>query len=388
MASTPDAGPGFGILRLEPASLLSYRRTLGLRSDRSALIALARAIAASPGGPAAATFVVRPEPEPVLGISAEGLDPVRLRLQLHAAASGIGRLRYIGYGAAEDAVERLAARLVERFGAEAVRRFRYAPLPRGGLVVLGLLASRLGLPVERLSVAPPDAAGDAPLVVVDDCALSGGRFAAFLQDCPARQVIFTPLWSPPALRAAIEAGEPRVLACLAAHDLEDGDEAREQWRRRLDGPRYGPGTGERIAFPWNEPDRVVWNPDTGEVELGWKLVPPELCLKQRGGAEPPARPRIQVQPRGRGPWRPASTVLFAAHRQETVLQRLDTGEVFRLPGTAHALWRALLRSGDPAAASRLLLSRYQVAPATLEADLASFLRTLRERGLVEPSGSS
>lgn len=388
MVPTPDAGPGLGILHLSSAALLSYRRALGLRSDRSALIALARAIAASPGWPAGTAFVVRPDPAPVLGIFAEDLDPVRLRLQVHAAESGVGRLRYIGYDEAEAAAEKLATRLVESYGAEAVRRFRYTPLPRGGLIVLGLLASRLDLPADRLSNAPPDAGEDTPLVVVDDCALSGGRFGAFLHDCPARQVIFAQLYSPPALRAAIEAGEPRVLACLAAHNLEDGDEVRERWGRRLSGPRYGPGTGDRIAFPWNEPDRLLWNQDTGEVELGWKLVPPELCLKQRAAADSSARPRIQVQPRGLGPWRPSSTVLFAEHRAETVVHRLDTGEVFRLPGTAHAMWRALLRAGDPAAASRLLLARYRVAAATLEADLAQFLQTLRERGLVEPAKSS
>jgi hypothetical protein len=117
-------------------------------------------------------------------------------------------------------------------------------------------------------------------------------------------------------------------------------------------------------------------------------VPPELCLKQRAAADSSVRPGIQVQPRGRGPWRPSSTVLFTGRRGETVIHRLDTGEVFRLFGTAHAMWRALLRSGDPAAASRLLLARYRVAAATLESDLAQFLQTLRERGLVEPAKGS
>lgn len=385
MVLSPDPGPALDILRLAPSALLAYRRTLGLRSDRSALTALARAIAASPGLPAGTVFVVRPEPDPVLGIFAESgsLDPVRLRLQVRAAESGIGRLRLIGYNEVEAAVERLATGLIDRFGAESVRRFRYTPLPRGGLVVLGLLASRLDLPVERLS--PPACAPgeDTPLVVVDDCALSGARFAAFLRGNPVRQVVFAHLFSPPALRSAIESTEPSVLACLAAHDLENADETRESWRQRLDGRRYGPGTGARIAFPWNEPDRLIWNPGTGEVELGWKLVPPERCLKQRD-----VRPRVQVQPRAHGPWRPSSTVLFAEHRGETVILRLDTGEVFRLQGTARAMWRALLQGGDPETAFRLLLTRYRVREETLAADLDKFLRTLRERGLLERATGS
>jgi hypothetical protein len=329
--------------------------------------------------------VVRPDPEPVLGIFAQsgGLDPVRLRLQVRAAESGIGRLRLIGYNEVEAAVERLANRLIDRFGAESVRRFRYTPLPRGGLVVLGLLASRLDLPVERLSPHACASEEDTPLVVVDDCALSGARFAAFLRGNQIRQVVFAHLFSPPELRSAIESAEPSVLSCLAAHDLEKAGETREHWRQRLEGQRYGPGTGARIAFPWNEPDRLVWNPDTGEVELGWKLVPPERCLKQRG-----VRSRVQVQPRGQGPWRPPSTVLFAEHRGETVILRIDTGKVFRLQGTARAMWRALLQGGDPETASRLLLTRYRVTEETLAADLDKFLRTLRERGLLKRTTGS
>lgn len=322
-------------------------------------------------------------PTPVLGILGESgdLDPARMRVQVRAAESGVGKLRYIGYGEAEAAVERLAALLVERFGAEPLRRFRWTALPRGGLIVLGMLASRLDLPPERLSAGPPGDEADSPLGVVDDCALSGARFADFLAGCPARQVVFAPLYSPPALRVAIESREPHVLACVAAHDLEDGGIG-ERWGERLDGERYGPGTGDRIAFPWNEPDRLIWNPESREVELGWKLVPPERCLKQRSRTGSAARPRIQIQPRGAGPWRPAPTVLFGWRRGETIVHRLDSGQVFRLRGTAHAMWWALLRGGDLAPALRLLAGRYHVGAETLGADLSRFVQELQGQDLL------
>lgn len=402
-ASTTGQEPSFvSILRFERPALRHYRRSLGLRSDRSALLALARALAADePWRSVAGTgFVVRPDPDPVIGIVAgpAGIDPAHLLRQARAFESAPGRLRYVGYPEVEAAVRRLAGTLVEEFGLARLRGFRYTAIPRGGLIVLGLLAAHLGIPAERVLAAPPAAPEDTgePLVAVDDCALSGARFSHFLGRCPARQVVFAHLYSHPELRAALSAAEPRVVACLAGHDLRDegparlaGDwaEARERWRQRLGPGRYWLGDCERIAFPWNEPDRVVWNPETQEVELGWKLVPPERCLKRSAGPAAAARPRIQVQPRGTGPWRPASTVLFAGRRGATVVHRLDTGEGFRLPGTAHAMWWALLRGGDLAPALRLLRERYLVADETLASDLAGFFATLQERGLFaqEPS---
>jgi len=391
----PSEDPSFVcILRFELPAIRHYRRSLGLQSDRSALRGLARALAASDPwqGLPGARFVVRPAPEPVIGIvaGAAGIEPARLLHQARAFENAPGRLHYVGYEEAGAAVKQLAGKLIQSFGLDRVRGFRYTAIPRGGLTVLGLLMAHLDVPAERALAAPAEDDGE-PLVVVDDCALSGARFAAFLERCSARQIVFAHLYSHPALREALAAGEPRLLACFAGRDLRDEgperlgggwDEARERWRERLGASRVWLGDCERIAFPWNEPDRLVWNPEAREVELGWKLVPPDLCLK-RGArqAEEAARPRIQVQPRGAGPWRPTPEVLFACRRGETLVHRLDTGELFRLPGTAHAMWWALVRGGDAAAALHLLLARYHVAEETLAADLARFLGTLEERGL-------
>lgn len=363
-----------------------------MRSDRSALTALARALASSPGWPEAAEvrFVVRDSPSPVLGIAGrQGLiEPARLNAQARACERAVGRVRHVGHRSVERAVEELARALVERFGIDAVRGFRYAGIPRGGLIVLGLLAAALDVPADQIGTTA--AREGEPLVVVDDCSLSGARFAAFLAACPAPSVLFAHLYSHPALRAAIEAREPRVLACIASRDLHDygperlpgtWEEARERWHQRLGASRYWLGDCERIAFPWNEPDRLVWNPAAGEVELGWKLIPPELALKQRLRLQSTLPPRIQIQPRGRGPWHPSSEVLFTWSRGATVVHRLDTGALYNLPGTAHAFWWALLREGTPEAAFRRLRSRYHVTETTLQSDFAGFLEALRTRGL-------
>lgn len=382
------------MLRFDSNALRHYRRSLGLRSDRAALIALATAIRASPGwsDKAEIAFLIRVEPEPVLGILCDGdVDTHRIAIQARTFESTIGRLLYIGYRQVEEAVTALADRLRSQLGVREVRSFSYVAIPRGGLIVLGMLASMLDLPRAQVSA---QAVSNGPLVVVDDCAQSGARFGAFLASRAELQVIFAHLLSPPELRAAIEEREPRVVACVAARDLHDdgpepplanGDgEAHRQWEARLGSQRYWVGNCERLCFPWNEPDRLIWNPVAEEVEPAWKLVPPPYCFKAGGAA---AKPDIQVQPGSHGRLCPSPAVLFGRWNRETVVARIDSGEVLRLPGSADAMWWALVKTGDLAAAHRELTSRYEIDAQTLRTDLSNFLEVLLQRDLMERTAS-
>lgn len=336
---------------------------------------------------ARATLVVKPGEEPAIGIFAEAdaAQEARIAVQAHDAAGAVGRLRYVSYAAAERHAARLADELVRRFGESAVRGFRYAAIPRGGHLVLGVLAALLDLPPARLA---GEGEPGAPLVAVDDCALSGARFGAFLAGCAAERVIFAHLASHPELRAAIAAREPRVLACLAAFDLADHGPgqagyaaARARWAERLGAGRYWVGDPDLVCFPWNEPDRLVWVPATERIESGWKLLPPQRCLKGRR-ARPPAGVRVEVQPPGRGPLRPAAAALFGRLGGETLLATLDAGTVFRLAGTGEDMWWALVAHGTEERAAAALGDRYRVAAATLRDDLATFVVSLLAHGLL------
>jgi hypothetical protein len=178
-------------------------------------------------------------------------------------------------------------------------------MPRGGFIVLGMLAYVLDLRPAQLAPSPPS---DVPLVVTDDCAISGVRFSDMLDRCENRQVIFSHLYSHPDLRIAIERREPRVLACVSAQDLTDyapayyGDQYeawRERWRQRPN-PGYWVGQPDHVCFAWNEPDTVFWNPVAQQAESAWRLLPPELCLKNRRKFAPEDA-RVQLQPEGKGP---------------------------------------------------------------------------------------
>jgi hypothetical protein len=270
----PDTHRYAGYLLLaDPEALARYERRLpGLQEPP--VVALARAVAASPGWPdgSDAVLMAHTGPQPRL-IALGRFDRAGedwLRCQAHALHHACGHLRYVGYPQVERDCERLADMLREELGKD-LTQAKFLAIPRGGFVVLSLLATLLDLDPEQMAPSCPPCPENRPLVVVDDCALSGVRFSQFLRGQDSSRIVFAPLCSPPELRSAIESREPRVERVLSAADV---------------------GAAEALAFPWNEPDRAVWNPAAERWETAWRIVPPELCLKNRVARPIP----VQVHP--------------------------------------------------------------------------------------------
>lgn len=356
------------------------------------LLDLARGLSTSPAwkGMPGASLVVRQAPRPTLGVVGRFNAEAEARLATLGPqlAGGLSCLHYVSYSQAEEDAERLATMLIDRFGREELRSFRFAAIPRGGLIVLGMLSYALGLRHTQMETPHPP---DAPLVVVDDCSMSGFRFDQFLARCESRQVIFAQLYSHPELRTAIESRQPRVVACVGARDFQDHAPEkygadyplwRERWADRLGDSGYWIGQPGHLCFPWNEPDVTAWNPVSKKMERGWRLVPPDLCLKNRPvhGTEPVP---VQVQPEGTGALRPTGHVLFGEFEESIVVGNIETGVSFALTGVAADMWRAIVERGDLDEAATSLSEQYDVAPSVLRDDLRGFVADLLARDLLE-----
>ena len=370
----------------------------GVRAGLAAvggLVGLARAVAASPTWPGLGetAIVVRETPEPLIGVVGRFDDAALTRLAVLTwqLEHVLPRTMVLDYDAVEGAVERLAAALTARFGRSTCARLRYTALPRGGYLVLGLLAYALGLDQARLD-AHDDA--DTALVVVDDCIVSGHRLRRFLDAAqPKHPIIAATLFAAPELRAAAER-DPRLRAVVSAHDLRDDAERRhgvgyetwqEGWRRRDDGS-YWIGHTQHVVFPWNEPDAGFWNAASGRAERMWRLVAPERCAKNR----PPvgeAPVDVQTQPTGTGPWHPAPAVLMARFEDTHILGAPHWPGCITLEGSAAAMWDGLVAHGSPAKAAQALAPAYDVEPERLRADLETFAAALVERGALEDAGT-
>jgi len=329
-------------------------------------------------------MVVRDTP-PLLAVfgSFDDSDKARLEALVRQMNFALRRLRYVSYAQAERDCRLLASKLQEWFGEEELKKFSFTAIPKGGLIILGMLSYMLELESRQLGL--PDKT-DTPLVVVDDCAISGHRLSTAMRTWKDRQIIFAPLYSAPELRTAIETREARVIACISAQDLvdysqepEDGKQAFDEiWRRRLGEDRYWMGLPEYICFAWNEPDRLFWNPVLQKVESGWKILPPEICIKN---GEP--RIPICIQPESVEQLRPPDHIIFAVNGNAVVIGDLERKKTFNLEGIAADIWKAIIEFGNEELVIRALLKRYEISETSLRADVTSFIENLVKDGILE-----
>jgi hypothetical protein len=383
------------ILRIGAGQLREVSIFVPGKGAEERLLILASALAASPfwSEMPHAALVVRRNPEPLLAVIGYFDEAGEARMQALQAQLDLvlPRLKYVGYAQAASDCERLAGKLVERFGRDELQNFRFVAMPRGGYIVLGMLAYVMGLRRSQLDSHHPSGA---PLVVVDDCAISGLRFRSFLEDRESPRVVFAHLYSPPELREAIEAESPSRVTCLSAHDLHDhaperlGSEYsawRERWSARMDYRSYWIGQPDHICFAWNEPDSSFWNAVTRQEESGWRFVPPDMCLKNR--PEPGTEPlRVQIQPEGGGSLRPSDRVLFGELEEQIVIGDLETEETYLLSDVAADMWQAIVEYESSDEASKALLRSYDVDRGVLKADLHNFAEDLLSQGLLEKDG--
>jgi hypothetical protein len=248
--------------------------------------------------------------------------------------------------------------------------------------------------------------GDVPLVLVDDCALSGLRLAEELAAMPAdRVLVVAHLFSPSPLRRAVLERDPRVAACVAAHDVVDlgdelwpGGEGRRSWLRhwqeRLGEPgnvagaggveRFWLGVPELVSFDWSEPDRLYWNEATGRVEQAWCFAPPHRCLEHRARLARDLPAAVwQVADPGRQ-WHLADGVVWGEVDGDVWLLRESDEEVFSLPAGAAVAWRALVVGAGEEGSAAALADLHGGDLAAARRDVATLVADLASADLVAP----
>lgn len=343
-------------------------------------------------------LVVRQKPIPLLGIMGESLDPeVSKKLDILAWQLDhlMPSLRYVSYAQAEQDCEKLASQLIDQFGRQELKRFRFKAIPRGGLIVLGMLAYTLGLGQYQLEDTSDsnDSNSDVPLVVVDDCSISGNRFKCFLDESQAQKVVFAHLYSHPTLRKNILNREPRVVGCLSAHDLHDyaperlgGDYASwyQRWTERLGDDCYFFAQPEHVCFAWSEPEFTYWDPQSQLDELGWRMLPPRLCLNSRMMAKNDIS-HIQYQPEVTGQLKIGDRVLFGKLNNKILVANADTDQCIALQDVAADMWQSIINfeSFDDTLAE--LINLYDVEVVKLRSDLICFIEQLSELGFLKQS---
>jgi hypothetical protein len=359
--------------------------------------ALARALASSPPARTLPGVVVavRERPVPLIVFHGAVDEAGRARLaEIPGLLEEAGiRLRPFSWHDVHEAVHRLADDLRHRLDPDELARCALVGIPRGGLVVAGLLAYALGIPRERVGAPPDDP--ERPLLLVDDCALSGVRLRSELarhrRPGATRRIALAVLCSHPALRARLLTGEAQVVAFASGADLHDHGPAllgtslaewRETWMRRVPG-RYHAAPLDLVAFPWSEPEMRFWNPVTRTVEPGWRLMPPVFP----GGSGPGDALPLQIADEHPGIGRLAAEVVPVDLPGATVLVDARARRSTRLPGTAAEIWRHWMRAGLDGAV-RAVAEDYAIPESRAASDLRVLLDGLAGKGLLAHGGQA
>jgi len=350
------------------------------------LLLIARGIASSPlwsAMPEAEIRIRLSPPEISVFGRFDTADLARLKALAWQTKHALHTLHYVNYTDLEDDCRLLVSKLNERVDRDQLKKYYFTCIPRGGLIVLGILSYLLRL--ERWQLDPPPDS-HAPLVVVDDCALTGKRFAQILQKNQSDTIIFAPLYSSPELRSAIEAREHRVISCISARDLkscsystkEDQHAFQEIFGSYINNSNYWIGFTEYICFAWNEPDFFFSNPVTEKVEGNWTIFPHEMCLKNG-----PVRIPVIVQKDITMEFYVADDVV-TIHRDDCVMiDNLVTHDRFLVKGIAAEMWNDLMEYGTQEAILTKFLNEYDIDQISLKRDISNFIQNLLSRGILK-----
>jgi hypothetical protein len=310
-------------------------------------------------------------------------DIARLKALALQTKHALRTLRFVRYTDLEGDCRLLASILEERIGRDQLKKCYFTCMPRGGLVILGLLSYVLRL--EQWQLEPPPCR-DIPLVVIDDCALSGKRFFQFLRKNQSDTIIFAPLYSSPHLRSAIEAREDRVRACISARDLETCVYPSEEDQRAFEeiftsdpSPSdYWKGLTEYLCFPWNEPDYVFFNTVTNTMEWKWTIFPQEICLKNS-----PVRIPVSFRPDIRTEFCITEDVVTFQEDTCVTIENLVTLKRYQVKGIAAEMWHTLMEYGTQEALLEKFYHEYDIDLVTLKGDVIDFIQDLLSQGILK-----
>jgi Coenzyme PQQ synthesis protein D (PqqD) len=311
------------------------------------------------------------------------------------------KARYVDYIEAEHLTETLASRLKDRYGRQELLSFDYRAIPRGGLIVMGMLSYALGLPAE--SVFPSVLNTGKPLVFIDDCVLSGMRFQQQLKKFDERKVAIAALFAPADLCNSTEKGK-FPFDCISAVALEDlgpklygksYDTWQTQWAELQGNSVLWRGQPEYLCFPWNEPESSFLNTITGEIESGFHFAPKGRCLHHRQGSllnsadDPPIIQPVQIHDDGPGPINAASDVVAARIDANRIAVADFSGSgsdkttrCFLLEDSAADMWEQLIKHGTVDKASQILSLLYDTDQSALSCDISHFTDSLINTGLL------
>jgi hypoxanthine phosphoribosyltransferase len=309
-------------------------------------------------------------------------DKERLMALIISLKSYRNNLQYVDYKQAEKDCEILACKILEIYSLEELKSFFFKAIPRGGLIVLGMLSYALDLKPSQFE-HPTDP--KQPVMIVDDIVLTGARISKILSKTNSSHVVIANLYSHPDLRRAILKKESNVKYCFAAHDLKDRSRENHHhdyhaWRKQMEehiGKRYWIGEVDLVGFAWSETDYSFWNPVTEKLEDGWRSLPPHKCLKNKSLLRIPPTEPVEKD------FHISSSVIMGLFHDEILLLQKDTTQIYSLSGRAAEIFRVLVAYGNIESSLKYLIKQNDVEDSVLCRDLKKYVNDLLKNKILE-----
>jgi hypothetical protein len=322
-------------------------------------------------------LVLRPDPSPCCGIlgTVDRGSAELFELAVKEMSEAVSRTQYVGYSRSIRLAKRLAARIEDRLGTE-VDRASAVAVPRGGFFVLGYLSHFIPLSVTS------DHTG--PTLLVDDVSLSGRRMSEWIDRLPDREVVVATLFSSTQVRESVARSYGDRVSWVSAEDVKTYGNT-EPHPDETNPPPWR-GVTEHICFPWTEPDRGIRLHGTSEFFTGFRLIPPELCLKNQVQSDR-NRNRVKIVGNESGWIRTAGGVLWADIGEAVHLADTERGRSQTLDGTAAQFWIASFLFETRAEVTAHLSARYGIDEGRIFNDLDVFIGKMIDEGILLYSDS-
>ncbi|WP_321422024.1 hypothetical protein [uncultured Methanobacterium sp.] len=295
-------------------------------------------------------------------------------------------VKFVDYKSAEKDCEILASKILDKYPREKLESFCFKGIPRGGLIVLGMLSYALDLkPSQFVDSNDPTQ----PVMIVDDIALTGKRISQILNESKSSHLVIANLYSSPELRRSILNNEPNVKCCFSSHDLKDRSlenhpQNYSTWKKKMNkilGNRYWIGELDMVCFPWSEPNYSFWNPVTKKVEDGWKYLPPHKCLKNKSIMRIPPHKSIKCD------FHLSPSVIIGIFDDEILLFQKNTANIYSLNGTSAMFFRALVTYGNFETSLEYLVHEHNFDSSKLHNDLKKYVNDLLKNEILKESSS-
>lgn len=189
----------------------------------------------------------------------------------------------ITYSQVETATDLLATKLIDRFGRKELKSFSFFPVPRGGLICLGFLSYCLNLTYKNIvHLIEADHKNSKPIVLVDDCSMSGHRLLEFAQRFKGKNTIGAVLYAPKELQDGFKNNSIKSIDCFVGEYLQPSNDVDmlpikgEVLASKMSlKDRVLAGDFRLPCFPWGEADQTIIDAKMQKPISGWALTRPK-----------------------------------------------------------------------------------------------------------------